>query len=539
MNKAICGSKESAAPHDELETWKETVLVPTLSRYSPNDIYNGDETALFYKLLPHRTYCFHGDKPAGSAKRKDRLALLIITNMDGSDHRKLSVIGKSKTPCCLQKKYKMQVKDMSVDWYASKNAWMTGEIHHQIMTKLNNEMRLSNRHILYVCDNASSHQVRDYSHIKFLMLPPNATSIMQPLDQGIILSAKRRYKKELAERYLACVENNKDANSLLKALDIVQATNMIAASWRETSSTIIQNCFRKAGFKHHAVDPASEIQEDPLPAPAPDVWNRVQRWLGDVQFDEFAASEPEAGTAQPMSDQDIVNIVLTENDVQDESDDESEEEIPSASAIKTSVEFLAMIDQQKAFLKWNELPTEIVEQLEAQAVAMQVSCSKQKQMQDYFQSSPRAPTPSKEPRACAPTKEARAPTPIKDVSFKTVADVTKDVSLVDSLDMDDTELESIDTTIASVAASALMKETPTRFSTPKRPCPPGSEPRPSTSMGTGSQPPPKKLKLGLSRPIPETFKLHHVVDKVMNMSSGSSSVCTSSDSGAESLSSQE
>ena len=539
MNKAICGSKESATPHDELETWKETVLLPTLARYSPNDIYNGDETALFFKSLPHRTYCFDSDKPAGSAKRKDRLTLLIITNMDGSDHRKLSVIGKSKTPRCLQKKYKMQVKDMSVDWYASKNAWMTGEIHHQIMTKLNNEMRLSNRHILYVCDNASSHQVREYSHIKFLMLPPNATSIMQPLDQGIILSAKRRYKKKLAERYLACVENNKDANSLLKALDIVQATNMIAASWRETSSTIIQNCFRKAGFKHHAVDPAPET-EDPLPAPAPDVWNRVQRWLGDVQFDEFAANEPEAGTAQPMSDQDIVNIVLTENDAQEESDDESEEEIPSASAIKTSVEFLAMIDQQKAFLKRNEMPTEIVEQLEAQVVAMQFSlCSKQKQMQDYFQSSPRAPTPSKEPRARTPAKEARAPTPIKDVSFKTVADVTKDVSLVDSLDMDDMELESIDTTIASVATSALMKETPTRFSTPKRSRPHASETQPSTSMTTASQPPPKKLKLGLSRPVPKTFKLHHVVDKVMNMSSGSSSVCTSFDSDTESLSSQE
>ena len=71
------------------------VLVPTLARYSPNDIYNGDETALFYKSLSHRTYCFDGDKPAGSAKCKDRLTLFIITNMDGSDHRKLSVIGKS------------------------------------------------------------------------------------------------------------------------------------------------------------------------------------------------------------------------------------------------------------------------------------------------------------------------------------------------------------------------------------------------------------------------------------------------------------
>ena len=142
-------AKSQQPLQNQLETWKETVLLPTLPRYSPNDIYNGDETALFYKSLPHRTYCFDGDKPAGSAKCKDRLTLLIITNMDGSDHRKLSVIGKSK----------MQVKDMSVNWYASKNAWMTGEIHHKIMSKLNNEMRLSNHHILYVCDNASSHQV--------------------------------------------------------------------------------------------------------------------------------------------------------------------------------------------------------------------------------------------------------------------------------------------------------------------------------------------------------------------------------------------
>ena len=167
------------------------------------------------------------------------------------------------------------------------------------------------------------------------------------------------------------------------------------------------------------------------------------------------------------------------------------------------------------------MPTDIVEQLETQVVAMQVLlCSKQKQMQDYFKSSPRAPTPTKEPRAATP--------------FKTVADATKDVSLVDSLVLDDLELELIDTTIASVAASALMKENSTSVLHPQLPLP-----QPSTSMTTASQPPPKKLKLGLSCPLPKTFKLHHVVDKVMNMSSGSSSVCTSSDSDLESLSSQE
>ena len=93
------------------------------------------------------------------------------------------------------------------------------------------------------------------------------------------------------------------------------------------------------------------------------------------------------------------------------------------------------------------MSTEIVEQLEAQVVAMQFSlCNKQKQMQDYFTMT--------EPRSHTP--------------FKSVADVSRDIFLVESLHLDDMELESIDTTVASVAASALMKETPTRFSTPKR-----------------------------------------------------------------------
>ena len=188
------------------------------------------------------------------------------------------------------------------------------------------------------------------------------------------------------------------------------------------------------------------------------------------------------------------------------------------------------------------MPTDIIEQLETQVVAMEFSlCSKHKQMQDYFKGSPRAPTPSKEPRA---------PTPIKDVSFKRVADATKDVSLVDSLDMDDMELESIDTTIASVAASALMKETPTQFSTPKCSRPPASEsstpvPQPSTSTSTAtpSQPLAKKIKLnlGLSCPQPKILlSVSQVIDKLMNnSSSGSSSACSSVDSDSELASSQE
>ena len=238
------------------------------------------------------------------------------------------------------------------------------------------------------------------------------------------------------------VENNKDANKILKQLDIVAATNMVHNAWKETSSTIIQNCFHKAGFKHHAVDPDPAPEEAPV-APAPDVWNKVQKWMGDVQFHEFVASEPEAPTTQPMTDEEIINLVHTENDAPQEESDDEEEENPPAKLIKSTNEFLAIIDQQKAFMKRNKLPVKLVKQFETLIVGNQISlCSKQKEVIDYFKSLSQSPNPN-------------------DV-YKTVADVSRDITIVDSLidstlEMDSIKFESINTTIASGAMNALLR----------------------------------------------------------------------------------
>ena len=87
---------------------------------------------------------------------------------------------------------------------------------------------------------------------------------------------------------------------------------------------------------------------------------------------------------------------------------------------------------------------DIVEQLETQIIGNQaLLCSSQKNIKDNLRID----------------------------KYKTVADATKDVSLVGSLDSgdDDIDLQSIGTTVASVAASALMRNelTPGGTSTPK------------------------------------------------------------------------
>ena len=133
------------------------------------------------------------------------------------------------------------------------------------------------------------------------------------------------------------VENNKDANTILKQLDIVAATNMVHNAWKETSSIIIQNCFCRAWFKHHTVDP-DPSPEQPSVAQPP-------RWMGDVQFDEFVASEPEAPTTQPMTDEEIINLIHTENDTPQEESDDEKDETPPAKLIKSTNEFLAIFEQ--------------------------------------------------------------------------------------------------------------------------------------------------------------------------------------------------
>ena len=159
--------------------------------------------------------------------------------------------------------------------------------------------------------------------------------------------------------------------------------------------------------------------------------------------------------------------------------DDEEEENPPAKLIKSTNEFLAIIDQQKAFMKRNKLPVKLVKQLETLIVGNQIPlCSKPKEVTNYFKLFSQSPNP-------------------KDV-YKTVADVSRDITIVDSLtestlDMDSIEFESINTMIALGAMNALLRNEvmPERTSTPKRK-PDGT---PKHNKPKSTNPPKKKLKL--------------------------------------------
>jgi len=52
------------------------------------DIYNADETGVFYNMMPDSTFKFKGEKCVGGKMSKNRLTVLMCVNMTGTDKKK-------------------------------------------------------------------------------------------------------------------------------------------------------------------------------------------------------------------------------------------------------------------------------------------------------------------------------------------------------------------------------------------------------------------------------------------------------------------
>jgi len=77
---------------------------------------------------------------------------------------------------------------------------MQRSIFKHFLERLNSKMVRERRHIILLMDNAKCHgceNISSLSNVKVHFLPPNTTSHLQPLDQGIIYSLKAQYRKLL------------------------------------------------------------------------------------------------------------------------------------------------------------------------------------------------------------------------------------------------------------------------------------------------------------------------------------------------------
>lgn len=195
----------AAASADRSGTVAEMdALRQVLRGVEPRLIYNMDETGLFYRCLPYRSYVTARERRTARGSKamraKDRVTAVLCVNADGSHKLPIAVIGKAARPLC----FRPPAAPCPVPYFSQTNAWMDGPtMAAWFRTVFVAEVRrVTTEPVYLIMDNAPSHGVLREDGVTVLCLPPNTTSIYQPLDMGIISAVKRRYKSRLLRKVL-------------------------------------------------------------------------------------------------------------------------------------------------------------------------------------------------------------------------------------------------------------------------------------------------------------------------------------------------
>lgn len=332
----ICYSKmhgeAGSADMTAASNWMDTVWPKFQEEYEAENIYNADETALYYRALPEHTYIFKSEKEVrGFKKLKERITLLCCVSMTG-ERKGLLAIGKHKSPHCFK-----NVKKLPLEYTHSKNAWMTANLFSDWLLGWETELRKQNKKILLLVDNCKPHlSLPPLKNIKVVFLPANTTSVIQPCDQGIIRSFKSYYRQEVSRTILSQLDNgDSNSNQLAKKISLLQAFHMATKAWNQVSDKTIRNCFRKGGFISGDVE-AEDARNFYLPP-----------HLLEQQFEEWNSVDDNVETAGELLDEDILADYLDENPVDDHSEVESDDDSSSV-RIPTNKEMLNALEVLKA-----------------------------------------------------------------------------------------------------------------------------------------------------------------------------------------------
>ncbi|XP_042144201.1 tigger transposable element-derived protein 6-like [Ixodes scapularis] len=271
--------------------------------------------------------------------------------MDGSSKLTPLIIGKSKAPMCLR-----GCRSLPVKYTSNGKAWMTRVLFEDWLRDWDEKLSESGRKIFLLLDNCSAHHCgATLKNIQLRFLPPNATSVLQPLDQGIIRAFKQGYRKRVVEQLLTKLRVGKELK-----IDLLGAIEMLSRAWSDIAPNTIKNCFRHAGLyldnDRASTEEAIEVTDDDLNEMWRDLGRLPDAVPDGVELEDFLGVDDDVAVTSSPSDNEIVAEVVaaSANDDDDEEAEDPEAPCPTLHEALAATEVLRRYVLFPASGKWTK-----------------------------------------------------------------------------------------------------------------------------------------------------------------------------------------
>lgn len=304
---------------------------------STEQIYNADETGLYWKCLPQKTLAYETEKNAsGHKKQKQRITVLCCANASGSHFLNLCVIGTAKKPRAFSELKKNST--LPVSYYSNKTAWMTKEIFcdwfkNKFVPAVQKHLEhagLPQKAVL-VLDNATSHPAEEIlksedGNIFVRYLPPNVTADIQPMDQGVIRNIKTIYRRNLLLKLVEEGYNN--LLSFWKNLTVLDAIYYVEDAWRSVKSSTVKKSWKAILAKEENETP---IEDDDSIDLQRNILEDLRNLEGSENVDELAVQQwidedSKLESYEVLSDDEIVSRVTCDSEETRNEESESDQE---------------------------------------------------------------------------------------------------------------------------------------------------------------------------------------------------------------------
>ncbi|OAD65925.1 hypothetical protein PHYBLDRAFT_175666 [Phycomyces blakesleeanus NRRL 1555(-)] len=224
------GDADSAKVNDEAVQLRVEEIKKKLKIFERQDIFNFDETGLFYKQHPTRT--ISGQVVSDLKTDKMCLTVGLLGNSNGLLKFDPIIIEKHAKPLCFNKKTGFE---LGFQYFNNKSSWMTKFIFAKAFHTINIHIRNLGRKVLILLDNATCHDTSSF-------------------DAGIIQNFKVKYWHfQYQFATLHYIANKSKTESDYFTLTRLQEMNCIMRAWRKVTSEIITNCFKHTGLFHDII----------------------------------------------------------------------------------------------------------------------------------------------------------------------------------------------------------------------------------------------------------------------------------------------